>query len=267
MASPPDLAGFMYHEVTDEPRTSGFQRPGARAYQLTRRAFELHLDGIAAAAAAAAAPSLVSDVDFNRPGRYVLLTFDDGGKSALTASEALSRRGWKGHFFIVTSLIGARTFLAASEIREIAAAGHLIGSHSHTHPDIFRDLSVERMREEWRVSRDALAQILGTPCVAGSVPGGDISRLVLRSATDAGFSYLFTSEPWLAPRRVADGWVLGRFAPKVGTSPARIRRLASFQGWTGALIVRRVKEAARTGLPLLYRAYVRRASREPAGAN
>jgi peptidoglycan/xylan/chitin deacetylase (PgdA/CDA1 family) len=263
MASPPDVAGFMYHEVTDEPGTTGFQRSGARPYQLTRRAFGLHLDGIAAAAAA---PSLVTDVEFTRPGRYVLLTFDDGGKSALTASEALSRRGWKGHFFIVTSLIGGRTFLAASEIREIAAAGHLIGSHSHTHPDIFRDLPVERMREEWRVSREALAQILGVPCVGGSVPGGDISRLVLRSAADAGLTYLFTSEPWLAPRRVADCWVLGRIAPTIGTSPARLRRLASFQGWTGALIMRRLKGAARAGLPRLYRAYVRRASREPAEA-
>jgi peptidoglycan/xylan/chitin deacetylase (PgdA/CDA1 family) len=261
MASAPEVAGFMYHEVTDDPETTGFQRRGARPYQLTRRAFGLHLDGIAAAAAA---PSLVTDVDFTRPGRHVLLTFDDGGKSALTASDALARRGWRGHFFIVTSLIGGRTFLAASEIREIAAAGHLIGSHSHTHPDIFRDLSVERMREEWRVSRDALAQILGAPCVGGSVPGGDISRDVLRSAADVGFSYVFTSEPWLAPQRVGDCWVLGRFAPKVGTSPARIRQLASFRGWTGALLVRRMKETVRTGLPFLYRAYVRQTSREPA---
>jgi len=37
-------------------------------------------------------------MDFERPGRHVLLTFDDGGKSALYASDQLSRRGWKGHF-------------------------------------------------------------------------------------------------------------------------------------------------------------------------
>jgi len=57
MAAPPDVAGFMYHEVTDEPWTSGFQRPAARPYQLTRGAFGLHLDGIAAAGAT---PSLVT---------------------------------------------------------------------------------------------------------------------------------------------------------------------------------------------------------------
>lgn len=261
--APPDVAGFMYHEVTDQPGTTGFQRPAARAYQLTRRAFDLHLDAIATGVTAAA---LVTAVDFTRAGRYLLLTFDDGGKSALAASEALSRRGWKGHFFIVTSLIGGRTFLSANEIREIAAAGHLIGSHSHTHPDIFRDLSIEAMREEWRVSRDVLTQLLGVPCIAGSVPGGDISPLALQSAADAGFAYCFTSEPWVRPRRVGDCWILGRFAPKAGTSPAHIRRLAGFQGWTGALVVRRLKEAGRVGLPLLYRAYVRWTSREPVEA-
>jgi peptidoglycan/xylan/chitin deacetylase (PgdA/CDA1 family) len=263
MTSLPDVAGLMYHEVTDAPDSSGLLRPGARAYKLTRSAFGLHLDGIATAPVA---PSLVTAIDFTRRGRYLLLTFDDGGKGALTASEELSRRGWKGHFFIVTSRIGQRTFLAASEIQALAASGHVVGSHSHTHPDIFRDLSVERMQEEWRVSRDALTQLLGTPCVAASVPGGDISPLVLRAAAEAGYTYLFTSEPWLTPRRAAECWVLGRFAPKTGTSAARVRQLASFRGWASALMVRRLKGAARAALPQLYRAYVRRSSREAPGA-
>jgi len=256
----PNVAGFMYHDVTEDPDSSGFLRAGARSYKLSRRAFGLHLEGIAEAPVA---PSLVTAVDFSSPGRYLVLTFDDGGKSALAASESLARRGWKAHFFIATSLIGQPTFLTATEIRELAACGHIVGSHSHTHPDIFRDLPPERMLQEWRVSRDMIAQILSAPCVTASVPGGDISRLVLRSAADAGFAYLFTSDPWLAPQRVAGCWVLGRFAPKVGTSPARVRQLANFRGWASARLARRLKDAARSGLPLLYRAYVWAAHREP----
>ena len=261
MTARASVAGFMYHDVTDEPDASGFLQAGARPYKLSRRAFEFHLAGIAEARLA---PSLVTDVDFSRPGRYLVLTFDDGGKSVLAAGETLARRGWKAHFFIVTSRIGERTFLNGPEIRELAACGHLVGSHSHTHPNIFRDLSPEHMREEWRVSRDVIAQILGAPCMAASVPGGDSSPLVLQAAADVGFAHLFTSEPVLTPQYVAGCWVLGRFAAKVGTSPARVRQLATFRGWAGALLVWRLKEAARAGLPRLYRAYVRASTGEPA---
>ena len=90
---------------------------------------------------------------------------------------------------------------------------------------------------------------------------------MLASAAGAGIRYLFTSEPWLSPRALDGCWVLGRFSPRVGTSPARIRQLARFQGWTSALVVRRLKGLARAGLPLLYRRYVRRTTREQAGAD
>jgi peptidoglycan/xylan/chitin deacetylase (PgdA/CDA1 family) len=204
------------------------------------------------------------DVDFDRPSHSLLLTFDDGGRSALTAAELLARHGWRGHFFIVTSLTGSRTFLDAAGIRTLRSAGHLIGSHSHTHPNIFRAQSPARMVEEWRTSCDTIAQILGEPCVAASVPGGDISRRVLESASTAGLRYLFTSEPWLVPRRVGDCWILGRYGVKASTAPARVAELARFQGWTRALVRRRLKVLATSALPPLYRLYIRLRTREGA---
>jgi len=251
----PEVAGFAYHDVTDEPGSSGFQRPGAVPYKLGRLAFARHLDGIAASAVA---PELVTQIDLARRGRHVLLTFDDGGRSALHIGDELCRRGWRGHFFVVTSLIGTATFLDATEVRQLRSAGHAIGSHSHTHPDIFRDLPLDRMVEEWRTSCDILSDILGEPCETASVPGGDVSRLALESAGAAGLRYLFTSEPWLAPRAVSDCWVLGRFCPKRETPPERVRALAQFRGWTGALLVREIKNLARRTFPRLYRSYIRR---------
>jgi peptidoglycan/xylan/chitin deacetylase (PgdA/CDA1 family) len=192
----------------------------------------------------------------------VLLTFDDGGKSALETGAELNRRGWRGHFFITTGLIGRRTFLTAGEIRQLRAAGHLVGSHSHTHPDIYRELGWERMLVEWRQSSDILAQILGEPCVAAAVPGGEISSAVLRSAGPAGLRYLFTSEPRLAPRIVAGCWILGRYCPKVSSTADDVAELARFEGWGNKLLVQRVKALASRSLPSLYRLYVRRSSRE-----
>jgi peptidoglycan/xylan/chitin deacetylase (PgdA/CDA1 family) len=253
------VAGFGYHDVTDDPTSSGFQRNSAAPYKMGLQLFCRHLDRIEAMRLT---PARIDDVELSRPGRHLLLTFDDGGKSALAVGEELSRRGWKGHFFITTCRIGRRTFLDAGEIRALRDAGHVIGSHSHTHPDIFRDLSPERMLVEWRQSCDILAQILGEPCRVGAVPGGDISGAVLRSAGLSGLRYLFTSEPCLTPNLVRGCWVLGRYCAKASTSPDEIQQLAGFHASTGRLLARRMKGLLRHSLPFLYRVYVRHSTRE-----
>jgi peptidoglycan/xylan/chitin deacetylase (PgdA/CDA1 family) len=252
------VAGFGYHDVTDDPTSSGFQRNGAVPYKLGLQLFCEHLDRIGATGTT---PARVDEIDLSRPGRHLMLTFDDGGKSALVIGEELSRRGWKGHFFITTGLIGQRTFLSAGEIRRLRDAGHLIGSHSHTHPDIYRDLPPDRMLVEWRQSCDRLAQILGEPCKTGSVPGGDISAEVLRSAGLSGLRYLFTSEPSPTPDLVRGCWVLGRYCAKASTSPEQIEQLAAFHGWASKLLARRMKGLLRQSMPFLYRVYVRRSTR------
>src|ERR1041384_3829862 len=126
-----------------------------------------------------------------------------------------------------------------------------------SHPDIFRDLPPAAMLEEWRVSRDILEQLLGEPCRAASLPGGDISPAVAASAGDAGLDFLFTSEPWLTPQRAGECWLLGRCIVKAATSVARVRALSRFRGWRRAQLVRGLKVAARRSLPPLYRRYVR----------
>ena len=256
-----EIAGLMYHEVTDDPTSSGFQRAAALPYTLSRTAFARHLEAIAEGALV---PKLVTDIDLIRPTqpRHLVLTFDDGGASALHAAEELNRRGWRGHFFIVTGRIGERTFLKPGDIRTLRAAGHVIGSHSHTHPDIFRGLSRGMMTTEWKVSAAILESLLGEPCIAASVPGGDISRLVFESAGDAGIRYLFTSEPELRPARVGDTWVLGRVILKAGVSAATIRQLVAFRGWQRVQLLRRLGGIARALFPPLYAHYVKVRTRE-----
>ncbi len=257
------FAAFAYHDVADQPQESGFQSPGAAAYTLSRAAFRRHL---AALARASLRPELVTGIDPTVPGRHVLLTFDDGGNSARHVGDELCRRGWLGHFFIITGRIGERTFLDAAGIRDLRRCGHVIGSHSHTHPDIFREQTMEQMVEQWRSSCDRLADLLGEPCTVASVPGGDISPRVLESAGAARLRYLFTSEPTVVPRLVGGSWVLGRFCPKVTTDPSQIRELADFHGWKRARLIRRLKDVVRGVLPGPYRRYVRWQTRELQGA-
>ncbi|HXP82234.1 MAG TPA: polysaccharide deacetylase family protein [Verrucomicrobiae bacterium] len=252
------IAAFLYHDVTDDPSESGFQRPSAMRYKQTREAFASHLDGIASGGHT---PKIVSQLNFRRPGKHVLITFDDGGKGALHAAEELNRRGWKGHFFITTDLLGNRTFLDANQLRYLQSCGHEIGSHSHTHPDIFKGIPYEQMIREWRMSCDLLSDLLGRECVTGSVPGGDASRRVFQSAHETGMKYLFTSDPFLVPREEGDCWILGRVCPKTDAPRPHIQKLAGFRGWRKALFFRRAKTAVKTTFFPLYRTYIRLAYR------
>ncbi len=253
------VASFGYHDVTDWPVDSGFQRSGAWPYKLGTSAFATHLEQIAACGTV---PELVNRVDLAHPGRHVLLTFDDGGRSALHIAEQLERRGWRGHFFICTSLIGRRSFLDARGIKQLRRAGHLIGTHSHSHPDIYRELPWERMVVEWRQSSDILAQLLGEPCDTGAVPGGESSEAVFRSGAAAGLRFLFTSEPRTRPRIVGGCWILGRFCVKASTHPDEVGQLARGEGWGNRLLIRQLKRALSQSLPPLYRFYVGRSTRE-----
>jgi peptidoglycan/xylan/chitin deacetylase (PgdA/CDA1 family) len=248
------IASLTYHDVTDDPTSSGFQRRGARSYCTTTANFRRQLDAIERSQQA---PGRITDVDWSRAGRHLMLTFDDGGRSALDAGAELCRRGWRGHFFVTTALIGQRTFLQAADIRELRSQGHIIGSHSHTHPDIFRELPMPAMLTEWRVSRDLLSQLLGEDVVVASVPGGDVSGPVFHTAASAGYRFLFTSEPRPVPQRIDACWVLGRAVLKRGATPRYVGQLAELDGWRREAVKRTLKNSARRTFPGLYRRYVR----------
>lgn len=256
----PRIAAFLYHDVTDDPTESGFQRRTALRYKQTREAFANHLDGIAFSGLT---PKTVSRLNFSQPGRHVLLTFDDGGRGALHAAEELNRREWKGHFFITTGLLGSRTFLNANQLRHLQSCGHVIGSHSHTHPDIFKALPYQAMIQEWRTSTHLLSDLLGIDCDTASVPGGDVSRRVYQSANEAGLRFLFTSDPILIPKPEGDCWILGRICPRTDAPTPAIQKLAEFRGWREALVCRRAKTAVKTFFFPLYRMYADHALRNP----
>ena len=237
------------------------QRRVADAYKHSPAVFANHLAQIATS------PLSVSTVRDWIPGendRKVMLTFDDGGKSALYIGDELCRRNWRGHFFVITSLMGRPCFLDESEVRYLHSCGHVIGSHSHTHPEIFRALSRPDMDEEWRVSCDRLSHLLGEACQTASVPGGDASAATYEAAREAGVRFLFNSEPRLTPERCGSTWILGRACAKRDTPAAHSGELANFRGWRRELAVRRAKTGIRMLFFPAYKMYADRVARQPA---
>ena len=207
-----------YHDVLrgGDFAASGFTEPGADSYKLTARAFEAHLEAVAASGARAglAIGEVLASPDGGRAhGRPpVVLTFDDGGCSAISEiAPRLEARGWRGHFFMTTGRIGAPGFLSGAELRELHARGHVIGSHSHTHPIRMSACSPDSLRAEWADSIALLSDVLGLAVETASVPGGYFSRAVAELAAGAGIRTLFTSEPSSRSTRVDGCTVLGRY--------------------------------------------------------
>ena len=183
----------------------------------------------------------------------LLLTFDDGGKSAMPVSELLDARGWKGHFFVTSGFIDRAGFVTRSDILNLHRRGHVIGSHSHTHPNICYNLTDEEMLSEWRTSCALLAEILSVPVTAASVPGGDMDRRTIATAADAGIVHLFTSEPTFRPWRSSNINCLGRVCVRQDTSLDAIERLIRFKGFARQMAIRRSKQLLKRLLGPIYR--------------
>ena len=221
---------LIYHDVLVDggPDDSGFAGADALSYKLTETQFHRHLDLIAAILHVGA-PVCLSDPSADTTvGGAVVLTFDDGGASAPTRIlPALRQRNWRAHFFVTTDFIGARGFVTPQGLRELQAAGHVVGSHSASHPLRMSSLSHEAMCREWGDSRARLEDLLSAPVTAASVPGGYYSRAVATAAAQSGIRMLFTSEPRRSVRTVDGMAVVGRFSVTRRTPDADVVSLAS----------------------------------------
>src|SRR3954453_15826959 len=97
------MRALLYHDVAprDEWPATGFDGGDAAVYKFERAEFERHL---ATLATIGRAPALVTAA---KPDGW-LLTFDDGGASALThIAPALEARGWRGGLFMRTRRLRA----------------------------------------------------------------------------------------------------------------------------------------------------------------
>ena len=223
---------LMYHDIISpgRPDGSGFPGPGAASFKVEFTRFEEHLDAITRSATPWALRSAGDGRCTVRDGWC--LTFDDGGVSALSlVAEALERRAWRGVFFVATDFIGQPGFLEGEQIRELHARGHIVGSHTRTHPPKLSACTRDSIAAEWRDSLDVLAHIIGAPVVFASVPNGSYDRIVGEEAAKAGIQALFTSNPSRHQGRIADCSVLGRYNVRATTSAAWVAAVTAGAPW------------------------------------
>lgn len=224
---------LIYHDVVTAGQFdgSGFPGAGAARYKFSKSEFRCHLEAlnrVAKAASLLTRNSPLNSTAQNDSSLPCLLTFDDGGASSiLTIAGMLEERGWTGRFFITTDLINSPAFLRREQVCQLLQRGHLIGSHSCSHPLRMSACSWDQLVDEWRRSCDVLSDIIGEQVTAASVPGGFFSRRVAQAAAQSGIRTLFTSEP-TARQRVVDGCqVLGRYSIDRGVSADQVAAIAA----------------------------------------
>ena len=113
----------------------------------------------------------------------IALTFDDGPNPAATGRllEVLARHKVRATFFLIGRFVLREPALA----REIAAAGHVIGNHSMTHPFLPR-LSAAHIRDELTACNHILEHTLDRPVELFRPPFGARRPAVLRAAQALG---------------------------------------------------------------------------------
>jgi peptidoglycan/xylan/chitin deacetylase (PgdA/CDA1 family) len=232
---------LMYHDVIEraEFKRSGFTGVGADRYKIDLAVFSKHLAALEEAGLKTGSPEIQTG---NSPTRCPCfhITFDDGGACSLCAADSLERHGFQGYFFVPTDYIGKPRFLAIRDVVELVARGHIVGSHSKSHPEKMSQLGADDIFREWLESIDRLNEIVGQSTTTASIPNGRYSRTVANCAAKAGIQHLFTSEPRVNCQRFGQCVVSGRYtilgntpsknvvALALGTSLARSRQVASW---------------------------------------
>ncbi len=117
-----------------------------------------------------------------RPGELAL-TFDDGPNPACTPRllDVLARYGVKASFFLLGGYAEREPALA----RSIAEAGHLVGAHSWSHPNLSL-AAAPRVRDELKRTKETLEQIIAKPVGYFRPPFGARRPYVLRAARQLG---------------------------------------------------------------------------------
>jgi len=186
---------LMYHAIVSE------KRPDAR-YWMQEREFARQMAELKAAGAVT--PPLDSIVAWLEhpsqgcpfPPNAVLITFDLDGISRhlALALPHLAENDFRAVFFVPLMALDHPPGVTSGALRQIAAAGMTIGSHSEHHYDM-RLEQPDSMVASLTRTRDVLGAVTGVPITSLSAPGGRYNARVVVGVERTGFTSFFTSDP------------------------------------------------------------------------
>jgi peptidoglycan/xylan/chitin deacetylase (PgdA/CDA1 family) len=259
MKSSIDAPILMYHDVVDGERC-----PESPTYAMTLARFRKQLDmleqgGFRTLTFTEFFKALRGEMEL--PGRFVLLTFDDGYRSfSDTVVPELVRRNMKATFFIAANAIGKENYWDAhlggpltplmdeDQIRSVMAAGMELGVHGAEHRDLLT-CSHDELMQETLGARSAIVSRFGVHATAFCYPFGHYEERHFPILARAGFEgavaiftdYATVTENLYAMRRVHvhEGDVPIRFRLKL--TPLYYRFIALRDGRRASACYRAVR--------------------------
>lgn len=227
---------LVYHDVRPAVAQTG---GGPDHFATPLNAFELMLDTILERGYIGC--SLATALE--RRGSFrVAITFDDGTKGQYEyAFPALAARGMTATFYVTTDWIGRPGFMTWAHVREMAASGMSIQSHTCSHP-FLSELDADGVRSELVRSKQMLDSELSQDTSEIAFPGGDAPasgvRYIIR---EAGYGTAVGSRWGLNRDDVADDTFVRRCTARGEITQELARRVVDADAWL------RIRSAAREG--------------------
>ena len=211
---------LMYHVIDDPPRSA----PYPDLY-VSRKELEEQVRLLAGAGYEAVTLGRVLDAWNGRgslPRRPIVLSFDDGYRSHLTAAlPILGRHRWPGVLNLDLSNLAPSWGIPRRGVERLIAAGWEIGAHSLTHADVSA-LSGAGLVREVGGSRKAIARLFGVVPRSFCYPAGRYDTEAVGAVRAAGYEAATTTEYGLADRR--EPFTLSRVRVSRGDGAAGLAR-------------------------------------------
>lgn len=169
------------------------------------------------------------------PARPVMITFDDADEDTYTDAFPIMRKyGFTGVMYIVHDYVGTPGKLSIEQIKEMAASGWEVGSHSMTHPMNFKVLGRPDMDYQVITSRKKLEDMLALPVTTFAYPFGDFSNNALAAVRRAGYSAAMGATGWTPNQGLWNLFNLQRCEVKSSDTPESMARFLPWQGVPGS---------------------------------
>ncbi len=185
---------FVYHKIAVPPLTTADP-----FLYVTPKKFENQLADLRRAGFSSAGLSEMPTAQ-NKGMLKTVITFDDGcGNAFQNSIEPLARHGFRAIQFLVADFLGRKNewdiakgdspenLMDEQQVRDWLAAGHEIGSHSSTHPNL-RHVSSAQAREEISGSKKSLEDRFGVAVPHFCYPYGSWNESVRDLVAAAGYS-------------------------------------------------------------------------------
>lgn len=114
-------------------------------------------------------------------------SWDDGSVLDLAIAYYLDEYGIKGTFYIVCDWVGKPGYLTWQQIKMLDRRGHMIGSHSMSHPADLKMLHDGQLFYEIQTSKDVIEAALGHKITSFCYPRGRADERVRQIVANAGY--------------------------------------------------------------------------------